>query len=598
MTELLLQTGLSNALFSLLLAIIALVIGLVFRRPQLTYVLWLLVLIKLLTPPVVSVPLAPALWQAAPGGTAQLPLEEPALGSSGLAGAEQPAGTAHPPGYGAAAFRISGRAVNWLAAARTWLPPLLLIGSLLALAWSAVRVVGFHRRLAAEAEPAPAEIQGVAADVARRLNLRRAPGVYTTSAHMSPLVWWLDGRLAIVMPAQLLGQLDCQQQQLVLAHELAHVRRRDYLVRWLEWLACLSFWWNPVVWWAQRNLRATEEICCDALVLSCLKPQPRSYAKSLLAVVEFLTYPALRPPVLASQISNGGLFLRRCRMIVSANANRTTARWMHALVIILAIVVLPLGAQLYAKGEADAKPAKTSTEKGEKAAAGTDKQSQEDYLGSVWADLEDKVEAGELTQSEAEARLEEVKMALELNSCTAAAFKAELKAAVHELEAEVAAGTITKQEADGRLAEIEHSVKERQLGQQETYTALAEAWGRQETLINEGMATFEEAVREYEHAKQQILTEGDVYAGASQYYQDAVAEFQGAIRDGKLTHAEAFTRLSTVEMAVFAKAFMQAEKEYLEQAAQHTDAEHKHAEHKDAEHKHAEQKKQEKKSEK
>ncbi len=566
MTELLLQIGLSNALFSLLLAFIALVLGLAFRRPQLTYVLWLLVLVKLLTPPVVSVPLAPALWQATPGAAAQPALKQPALSSPGLVGPAEPADHAYLAGSGTTASRLSTRAVNWLAAARTWLPPLLLLGSLLALAWSAVRVAGFHRRLAAEAEPAPAELQGVAAAIARRLSLRHVPGVYTTAAHLSPLVWWLRGRLAIVIPAELLQQLDAGQQQLVLAHELAHVRRRDYLVRWLEWLACLSFWWNPVVWWAQRNLRAAEEICCDALVLSCLKPQPRSYARSLLAVVEFLAYPALRPPALASQISSGGLFLRRCRMIVSDNAKRTTARWMHALVIILAIVVLPLGAHLYAKGEAETKPAKGATVKSDKAVAGTSKQTEDEYLQSVWAGLEDKVAAGELTQGEAEARLEEIEMALKLSSCAAATFEAELHAAEAEVKAKVAAGTITKQEAEGKLAEIERSAKERHLAQQETYKALVDAWGRSETLIGEGMATFEEAVREYEHAKQEILTEADVYAGASQYYQDAVEEFQAAIRAGEMSNAEAFTRLSTVEMAVFAKAFMQAEQEYLEQA--------------------------------
>lgn len=255
-------------------------------------------------------------------------------------------------------------------------------------------------------------------------------------------------------------------------------------------------------------------------------------------------------------------------MIVSDNAKRTTARWMHALVIILAIVVLPLGAQLYAKGEAETKPAKGATVKSDKADAGTSKQSQEEYLQSVWAGLEDKVEAGELTQSEAEARLEEIEMALQLSSCAAATFEAELHAAAAEAKAEVAAGTITKQEAEGKLAEIERSVKQRQHDQQETYTALVKAWDRQRTLIDEGMVTFEEAVREYEHAKQEFLTEADVYAGASQHYLDAVAELQAAIEAGKLTHAEAFTRLSTVEMAVYAKAFMQAEKEYLEQAAQ------------------------------
>lgn len=566
MTEFLFQAGFSNALFSLLLAITALAAGLVIRRPQLVYLMWLLVFIKLLTPPVMSVPVAPALWQPAQGSTAQIQLEEFSLGNSDLAAVKQPADQTYLVGHGTEASQMTNRAVNWLATAKTWLPLALLLGSLLAFSWSVVHILSFHRRLTADAKPAPPEIQTATAAAAQQLNLPRVPRVCTTSAHMSPLVWWLGGQLAIIVPAQLLEQLDCQQRQLVLAHELAHIRRRDYIVRWLEWLACLSFWWNPVVWWAQRNLRATEEMCCDALVLSSLKPQPRIYARSLLTVVEFLAYPALRAPALASEISSGGLFLRRCRMIVSENANRATARWMRALVILFAILVLPLGAHLYAKDKAETEPAKAATVKSDKAIDGTHKQTQDEYLKSVWAGLQDKVEAGQLSEGEADARFEELKMALHLDSCKQASIKAELSAAKAKLDAELAAGSITKQEADLKQAEIEQSIKEQQFRQQETYQALVKDWDKLETLINEGMATFEEAVTEYEHAKQQILTEGDPYAGASKHYQEAVAEFQAAIRVGKLTHAEAFTKLSAVEMAIFAKVFKKAEMQHLGEA--------------------------------
>ena len=113
-----------------------------------------------------------------------------------------------------------------------------------------------------------------------------------------------------MIPTALLDQMEAAQWRWVLAHELAHVRRRDYMVRWLEWLACVCFWWNPVVWWAQRNLRAMEEICCDEMVMSCLNPKPKFYADSLLSAVEFLARPAIRPPAMASEINSGG-FLER-----------------------------------------------------------------------------------------------------------------------------------------------------------------------------------------------------------------------------------------------------------------------------------------------
>ncbi len=88
--------------------------------------------------------------------------------------------------------------------------------------------------------------------------------------------------------------MDTRQFQWILAHELAHVRRRDYMVRWLEWLACVCFWWNPMVWWARHHLRVNEELCCDALVVSSLKPRPHTYADSLLTAVECLACPVVR----------------------------------------------------------------------------------------------------------------------------------------------------------------------------------------------------------------------------------------------------------------------------------------------------------------
>jgi polyhydroxyalkanoate synthesis regulator phasin len=98
-----------------------------------------------------------------------------------------------------------------------------------------------------------------------------------------------------------------------------------------------------VVWWAQRNLRATEEICCDALVLSCLNPQPQSYANSLLAAVEFLADPTIRPPAMASEINSGGFLERRFKMIVSQTSNRPNSRGLQLLVLLCAMLVLPFG---------------------------------------------------------------------------------------------------------------------------------------------------------------------------------------------------------------------------------------------------------------
>jgi beta-lactamase regulating signal transducer with metallopeptidase domain len=155
-------------------------------------------------------------------------------------------------------------------------------GSISALFWSLLRVYRFNRLLNMESRPASPQFLQVARDLARKLELVSCPPIQTTSANISPMVWWCGQGVRIVIPDALLKGMDERELKCVVAHELAHVRRLDYLVRWLEWLACVCFWWNPLVWWGRKHLRANEKICCDALVVERLSPRRRVYASSLL----------------------------------------------------------------------------------------------------------------------------------------------------------------------------------------------------------------------------------------------------------------------------------------------------------------------------
>ena len=191
--------------------------------------------------------------------------------------------------------------------------------------------------------------------IGHQLKLNTVPTIFTISACISPMVWWIGRKVRIVIPTTLFDQMDTQQWQWILAHELAHVRRRDYLVRWLEWLTCVCFWWNPVVWWAQRNLRTMEEICCDALVVSGLNSKRHAYAEALMTAIECLAHPTLRTPAMASKINNGGFLEKRFKTIVSPTSTRKTSRWLQACVLLCAIVILSLGL-VYARNDAASRP--------------------------------------------------------------------------------------------------------------------------------------------------------------------------------------------------------------------------------------------------
>jgi beta-lactamase regulating signal transducer with metallopeptidase domain len=310
-----LQLAASNLVFSVALAVVAHVVDRTGRYPSVAHLLWVLVLVKVLTPPLVMLPLLPG---------------------SSVAGLD----TSQPDVAGLAIERDA-----WTGLAEG-LPLLLvawLVGSALVLIVSIVRVRRFDALLHRTSRDAPPAVADLAAGVASRLGLRSRPLVQITSARISPLTWWTGGRVRIVVPAALCEAMDEDQLRWVLAHELGHVKRRDHLVRWLEWLACVAFWWNPAVWWARRSLRHDEEVSCDALVVARLDGRPQAYARALLAVVEFLVAPATRPPAVATGIDAGGRLERRFARIVAPDAELPMSRRLSSALLSASLVLMMLG---------------------------------------------------------------------------------------------------------------------------------------------------------------------------------------------------------------------------------------------------------------
>ena len=127
-------------------------------------------------------------------------------------------------------------------------------------------------------------------------------------------------------------------------HELAHLKRRDHWVRWLELIVAGLYWWHPVVWWARRALREAEEQCCDAWVVWAMPRRARTYAAALLAAVEFVSG-ARTAPAVASATSGSGHFSclkRRLRMIVRAKTPKGLSWAGRIAVLGMAALLLPL----------------------------------------------------------------------------------------------------------------------------------------------------------------------------------------------------------------------------------------------------------------
>jgi len=115
--------------------------------------------------------------------------------------------------------------------------------------------------------PADAAVQDIANHVRAELGYRRRARIRVSSRAPAPIAF---GSLmpTVVLPAQTVACLSSDALAAVLAHEIAHLRRRDPLVNTLQILLACIWWFHPVYWLLMRQMRRVREECCDDLVLT------------------------------------------------------------------------------------------------------------------------------------------------------------------------------------------------------------------------------------------------------------------------------------------------------------------------------------------
>jgi len=366
----LVEIGLSNAVAACFLALIAALVGRLARRPALTHALWLLVLAKLITPPLLTLHIPwsmprPAMEVGEEQVKAPVNATEPDSDEhlvSTFDSAEKPEpeksndesdGPAEacvfshtqpefePPDQSLATTRAPETAeaatpFDW----QTSLTVVWLVGAGFWFGLASIRVLKFHLllRTALQAKPA---LQKQTDALACQLGLRTGPGVWLVPGFLSPMLWAFGGRACLILPAGLLGRLSEEQRATLLLHELAHLRRQDHWVRLLEVIVTGLFWWHPVLWWARREIREAEEQCCDAWVVWAMPDRARGYALTLLETVDFLSEARPSLPPVASGIGYVHDLQRRLTMIMRGTTPRGLS-WCGALAVIgLAALLLP-----------------------------------------------------------------------------------------------------------------------------------------------------------------------------------------------------------------------------------------------------------------
>lgn len=141
------------------------------------------------------------------------------------------------------------------------------------------------------------------------LGISRRVGLAVCDQVSSPLVIGIVRPLIILPPAMISG-LAPAQLEMILLHELAHVRRWDNLVNLLQRAIEALLFYHPAVWWVSRWVRLEREHCCDALVLAH-DHTPQAYAETLAA----LALPELAPQFATAAMANHQLTSRICHIL-------------------------------------------------------------------------------------------------------------------------------------------------------------------------------------------------------------------------------------------------------------------------------------------
>jgi beta-lactamase regulating signal transducer with metallopeptidase domain len=337
----------SNVVFAGCLSVCVLALTRLWRNPHLAHALWLLVLVKLVTPPLVRIPMG-SFGVVGDARSRVVAASEP-VASGRSSAIREPRGATSPARVPTS--ELSGDArpkrvihVMWSSLVAHWPLGVLTIWMI---GTGSVMGIGLRRHLRlvrriADGSPAEEAMVRVAEQVARRIGLATCPRLRVIAGHFGPFVTPGLRSPTVVLPSRFLEELNPLEVTTVLAHELAHVRRRDHWCRAFETPVLALYWWNPVAWLASRGLRHSEEECCDRLVVWALPDHRRVYGQTLLKAVEYLTRETAVPAVAAT--SFGGCALeKRIEGIMNRMLTHKMSGFAFALFAAIGATVLPVG---------------------------------------------------------------------------------------------------------------------------------------------------------------------------------------------------------------------------------------------------------------
>lgn len=225
-----------------------------------------------------------------------------------------------------------------------WFAGVLFLMTRLIAGWTQAQRLRLHGLRAA-----PRALELAVELLGHRLGLRRVVRVCESAlAEVPTVVGWL--KPIVLIPTSALGGLTPQQLEAILAHELAHVRRHDYVVNLLQTVVETLLFYHPAVWWISKRVREEREHCCDDLAVQACGDR-FGYVRALTALEELRAQPSALGIAMAA---DGGSLLARVQRLVGRREASAASPARGAAGFVAVAVVFVLGVGMQRAGEAGA----------------------------------------------------------------------------------------------------------------------------------------------------------------------------------------------------------------------------------------------------
>ena len=354
------ESLIANSLIVCLLAALVYVVARLWHRPQVMHVLWLIVLFKFITPPLIALPSPLATTgQAIPiasfHGDIGPQVEATAAANTSEAILQSIESSVEEQRFRQSQrFHQSSVSAVGMATLGVWgIMGLVIAGIWFGGACWIIRTIVWDRRrtrhFLANAQREAGPLQSLCDKILRQTASKRGVEVLLTTAKVSPFAWAsLSGQQQIiVLPKRLLEDMQSESKNVILLHELAHLQRGDQFVRSFEQFLSVIFWWHPVFWFSSSQLHRTADQCCDAWVTQLAPEHRKTYAEALLDTIDFLAEAVVRVPKSANGIGEVNFLKRRVRMILKSSDVPLLGWKLRTAVAIFALGVLPLSVSLF-----------------------------------------------------------------------------------------------------------------------------------------------------------------------------------------------------------------------------------------------------------